>query len=451
MISPTSTTKKGVAFEKWIHDYFTAEILAGRFFAKSECCRVRKKPKYHSRDRNGDITFDVSIEISLPGASEFSSVVLIECKNYMHPVPIDDAEEFFAKVQQVAAAKAKGVLASTASFQSGVREFARSKGIGLLRYFDRKNCKWELLRSPSASIRGGKFADPVEPANGLANQDHRSEVFDLYLQSPMRTTNSLYDFFKDMLWDTTLSSSQLRRITNVRSKQISAVPFIEKGNLEDLALNILQGISYRTGQVPLQQICEHEKICSGLAVKLNVKPSSEFTNGQVLGRITFDPPKIEIYRQPNPILGRTRFTLAHELAHHLLGHGKYMRREYCEDTDFSLQRRQAPDETDIARMEFQANFLASSILLPQRNVIEDFRKLVHDLELPNRGYGELYVDIQPCNIQNFELVSAHFMRMYGVSRVATAIRLQSLGLLHDARKQNAANPRPTNTLPFEWL
>ena len=43
--------------------------------------------------------------------------MLIECKNYSHAVPVDYAEEFFAKVQQVAAANVKAVIASTASFQ----------------------------------------------------------------------------------------------------------------------------------------------------------------------------------------------------------------------------------------------------------------------------------------------------------------------------------------------
>jgi hypothetical protein len=344
--------------------------------------------------------------------------VLIECKNYTHPVTVDDVEEFFTKVQQVASAKAKAVLASTASFQSGAREFARAKGIGLLRYFNQKNCKWELMRSPSGGIRAGVTADASEVVSGLTNPNHKSEVFDLYLQSPTRDTNSLYDFFKDLLSDDALSIGQLRKITNLRAKQISVVPFIEKDELENVATSILRDISYMAGKVPLQRLCEYETDRSGLVVNHNVMPSSDFIERQVLGRITFDPPRIEVYRQINLILGRTRFTLAHELAHHLLGHGKYMRREYCQDADFFLARASAPEGTDIARMEFQANFLASSLLLPKHNVIEDFRKLVRQMELPNRGYGQLYLDTQPCNIQNFERISAYYVLYEAVRRFA---------------------------------
>ena len=99
-MSQTSTTSRGDVLEKRIYDYFKAEISADRFFAKADCCKLRSKPKYFSRDRRSTITFDVSVEIYMPGAAEPSVVFLIECKNYTHAVPVDDAEEFFIKVPQ---------------------------------------------------------------------------------------------------------------------------------------------------------------------------------------------------------------------------------------------------------------------------------------------------------------------------------------------------------------
>ena len=166
-----STIQRGDALERRIHTFFSDELAAGRFFAKAECCKLRKKPKYFSRDRGTEISFDLSIEIFMPGATELSSVVLIECKNYGHAVPVDDAEEFFAKIQQVAAAKAKGVIASTASFQSGAREYSKSKGIGLLRYFSRKDCKWELMRSPALGGSVDVRDDALDVAAGLSKED----------------------------------------------------------------------------------------------------------------------------------------------------------------------------------------------------------------------------------------------------------------------------------------
>jgi Zn-dependent peptidase ImmA (M78 family) len=131
--------------------------------------------------------------------------------------------------------------------------------------------------------------------------------------------------------------------------------------------------------------------------------------------------------------GRDRFTLAHELAHHLLDHGRYLVRESCDDNDFVLRRSAAIDGSDVARMEFQANYLAASLLMPRTHVTEDFHRLVRTLEIADKGFGPLYVDNQPCNLQNFAAVTGRLMQKYGVSRAAAKIRLESMGLLRDER------------------
>jgi Zn-dependent peptidase ImmA (M78 family) len=183
-------------------------------------------------------------------------------------------------------------------------------------------------------------------------------------------------------------------------------------------------------------LCEIERKRCGLSVNLDVVPNSEYVERQVLGRINFQPLRIEVYRQEITNPGRAKFTLAHELAHHILNHGKYMTGEWCDASDFALERSASIDGTNVARMEFQANYLAASLLLPRHNVVSDFRGLASGLQLSNRGFGSLYVDDQPCNIQNFEAVARHFTSNYGVSHIAATIRLKSLGLLRDERKRS---------------
>jgi Zn-dependent peptidase ImmA (M78 family) len=219
------------------------------------------------------------------------------------------------------------------------------------------------------------------------------------------------------------------------------VPFREKEELESVASSTLEDLAYSTGQVPLADICAAESRKTGLTVHLDVQPTADIIERQVLGRILFNPSRIEVFTLESPNPGRARFTLAHELAHHLLGHGKHMTREYCQQADFSLKRSSRIEGTNVARMEFQANYLAASLLLPKQNIVADFRTLVRDLDLPNRGFGPLYVDDQACNLQGFEVVLGHVTRKYGVSRTAATIRLQSLGLLKDARKPSVSlNP-----------
>lgn len=441
-----NSTRKGDLLEENIYNLFHEEIEADRFWAKKPNCKLFRKKGYFSKDRSGNIFFDFSIEIYLPGASEYSLVVLIECKNYNHAVPVDDAEEFFSKIQQISGANVKGVIASTASFQLGTRNFSKSKGIGLLRYFDKTNFKWELMRSPSTSNRmmSAKTEDTDLTCNvvedGLSRQDFKSTVFDFYFQSPVRDTNYLWDFFEDLTLSTSLSSTQIRKIANPRSKLSNHVPFLEKEKLEAQSVSTLSEINHVNGEVSLDALCAREQTRCGLKIITNLIAPEDSPYNQALGRIVFQTLEIHIFKQQDPHRGRERFTLAHELAHHLLNHSKYMSREYCDESDHTLNRQNGNINTDIARMEFQANYLAGCLLMPKIDFINDFHQISRTLNISNKGFGALYVDNQSCNRLNYAMVTSHLMQKYGVSRSAVAIRLEGFNLLIDARAKYGAAP-----------
>jgi len=429
----TSTTKTGDALESKIRDYFEAEIAADRFWVKKECCKVLWKPKYFSRDRNADIVFDVSIEIYLPGESVFSSLVIIECKNYSDPVPVDDIEEFFAKVQQVAPANAKAVMASTASFQRGTREYAKSKGIGLLRYFSHNDCKWELKRSPSASAATLSLANARFVEDGLEFNKFVSPIFDLYLQSPSRVTNSLWGFIEDLIQYSDLPPNSIEKVVNTRTRHPNRVPFVEKDDMEAKAADLLSLFSYFGGEVNLEAIYTREHQRTGLIVRTGVKKDNKAgAVSGALGLIRFEPLVIEIYCQENPNRGREKFTLAHELSHYFLSHGDYLVREYCDESDFTIDRRTALEGADISRLEYQANFFASCLLMPRHHFLNEFHAASARFGIINRGFGALYVDTQPCNLQNLKLVTMALAKKFGVSKAAVRIRLATLGLLRES-------------------
>lgn len=427
-----NTTSKGDALELSVYGYFEDLIRAEQFICRSSCCKIFLKKGYYSRDRGSEIVFDVSIEIYLPGATDYSEVWLIECKNYSHPVPVNDVEEFYAKVQQVLPTGAKPVMVSNAAFQTGARNFAQAKKMGILRYLPPSDVKWELYRSPSASTPTGSGDTSEGIMRGLCSQEFRGAAFDLYMQSPAGLTNSLWDFAEGMLSASRFTASQLHSMRNPRDHQTHQVPFVEQAELEERAIGILQDIGYRGGPVPLDEICSREAEACGLKVITEASPVSSGDN-TALGRISFSPLEIVVYQQPVPNTGRQRFTLAHELAHHLLSHGKYMAAESCDEGDFSLRRDGSELTPDIARMEYQANILASCLLMPRACFIGDFRRIAQWLHLPNRRFGELFLDSQPCNYQNYLAVTRELMERYGVSRAATTIRLESLGLLKDVR------------------
>jgi hypothetical protein len=125
---------KGTLYENQVATAVEAELAQGNLGIDPGLATVRRKPKYFSRDRQKDITFDLSIEVFRRGASTPYWVWVWECKNYGHRVPVDDAEEFHEKLQQVGADRTKGTISTPIGFDPGTIEYARSKGIGLCRY-----------------------------------------------------------------------------------------------------------------------------------------------------------------------------------------------------------------------------------------------------------------------------------------------------------------------------
>lgn len=113
-----NSTALGDRLEEQVFEFFKGEVEKGTFLFVPQCCQVFRKKGYYSAKRQSNIIFDVSIEARLPGADEYSFLVLIECKNYSHSVPVDDLEEFNSKVEQVSGGK--GILVSTAELQRGL-------------------------------------------------------------------------------------------------------------------------------------------------------------------------------------------------------------------------------------------------------------------------------------------------------------------------------------------
>lgn len=434
-----NSTAFGNKLEKSIFNLFREEIEQGRFFAKPECCKLHQKKGYYSKDRQSDIIFDVSIEIYLPGASEYSMLVLIECKNSTGTIQVDDVEEFFSKTQQISGGNIKGVVASTNSFQRGALNFAQAKGFGLLRYYDRSNFQWILKRSPSFNTQASDVASSVAAEIALQDESYKSQYFDFYALSIYRFTTSLWDFFDDFTASSDLTQEDLSVISNRRNRTIVRVPFIGKDDIEALATKVHGQIGYTRGTVSLDAVCDLEHAACGLRVINDDSHLIEPNSNDMLGSISFSPLEIRLYTQQSRHSGRERFTLAHELAHHLLGHCKYITAEYCRAVDLASNATPNLESSDIARMEWQANYFASCLLLPWYNLASNFFGILKDLQLPDKGFGPLYVDNQRINLDNYyaiiDLLKAH----YNVSRTAIKIRLEGLGLLNDARGSTSIN------------
>lgn len=125
--------KKGESFELEVKELLEAALYHGELGLSSKCARVFHRKPYYSRDRNSQITFDVSLELRRQKADEPYLIWIWECKDYRKAVPVDDIEEFHAKLEQIGVHKTKGTVACRNGFQKSAVEIAKAKGIGLVR------------------------------------------------------------------------------------------------------------------------------------------------------------------------------------------------------------------------------------------------------------------------------------------------------------------------------
>lgn len=428
-----NTIKKGDTLEDKVFELFKEYILKDRFWARKECCKIYKKKGYYSKDRKKNIIFDVAIEIFLPGQKTYSSLVLIECKNYNHKVPVDDVEEFFMKAQQISGGNIKGIVVSNNAFQEGAFNFSESKGIGLLRYYDKNNLDWVLTRSPSSLVSSHYALNEWSNAyKGLHVEGFESKHFDLYGYVSHQYTNSLRLFISNLVKQGQVDefNGSLAQIEARDSEDICLVKYKEELEIEEICGSILDKVGYSFGEVPLNKICSLLKEEHGL----RVIETDNLRNG-VLGQISFDPLEIKIHRG-HENEARKRFTLAHELGHFLLGHSEYMSGEKCHESSLDLENPCEVGIRDVMRMEWQANQFASCLLLPKKEFVQMFCSIAAINGLSNKGFGILYLDSQRCNLDTFYSVTSSLMNKYKVSRSAVKIRLKKLGFINE----------PSNTL-----
>ena len=414
---------------------FKHELESGGLGWSPAWGKIYKKKGYYSAARKKNIIFDIVIEFTRPGATTCTSVFIIECKDYKGTVPVDDVEEFAGKLAQLSEISVKGIFATNSAFQAGSRNVAKANGFGLLRYFANATFKWELQRLASSSVAAQLAPDSFQIERALTVQEFRSPVFDIFGAVGRHVSNSLWDFMS-ALSPLPKDDEDLSGARTTRPKYVNQVQYFQPEEVDDVVQQVLSSIGYRSGVVSLDAICASEAIKTGLQVSLVER--SPGIAAEVLGSITFNPSEIQIYPQENIHKARYRFTLAHELGHYFLDHGRYMRGEYCEVTDFREIGDDQIEMSDIARMEWQANYFASCVLMPRASFTASFRQLLIEHGISNRGFGSLYLDSQPCNTKAFYSIATQLMLDYQVSKTAVRIRLQRLGLLTDQRRKATA-------------
>jgi Zn-dependent peptidase ImmA (M78 family) len=133
-------------------------------------------------------------------------------------------------------------------------------------------------------------------------------------------------------------------------------------------------------------------------------------------------------------IAKMHFVQAHELAHFVL-HRKILQINESKDAIYDtenafLGKRQLNSDYDF--MEWQANYFASAILLPEsilRSKVIAIRE-----EIGVKWRGTVYVDDQACTREDYFQTIKNLSEYFQVSKMEVEIRLRGLDLITDNRK-----------------
>jgi len=407
-----SSVHKGDLLEDKFYDYLMEQQSDGRLvdgLHLPDLCKIHKKKSYYCTERQANVTFDVVIEIYREGAEEFAFASVFECKNYdqKYNVPEEKITDFSDKLKRIFKHKAKGALVVSTGLQSGARNLVKKRGIGLVKY-DRNGFETILPRQ-SKSLITSSFIEK----NIFQNLNNTKSIkFSSYYDG--KFFSSIGEFLN------CLSGEQVDELVPVKPVTVPYMPFSE---IEARASELLKSLSYSGGEVSLVEICN----------KLSIGKIDECDNSadsEVLGEANFQRNTITIY--PHGNYHRERFTIAHEIGHFYLEHGKYLHSDSVLESDLFVDGEENKDNF-YRSLEFQANTFASCLLLPKDNLIRKISEIRNDLGINGMSHGFVYVDDQPCNFIDYSHIMNQLSGHFQVSKQAIEIRLKNLNLLTDNR------------------
>ena len=378
-----NTTEKGDNFEDKVLTLLMEEIESfNTFINPKNHMKVFKKKKYYSRFRKNDIEFDIAIEVyqdeKIPN---YSSLILIECKDYKGAVGVDQVNKFLQDVRDLSEGNfsynLKPIMAISSNLAKSAFNVALERNVGLIKINESDRLKWVLNRSFE------KYG---------INQALSSKDIFVHSDQP-NYYNSNWFFYSENRWFSSFKD-YLRDITGQKDEcSKSQVVYFSKDTLENIAKEILTKIEYLDGVVCLSDLLSYEVLKS---VKLYKDVIPSVHEKSLLGRVDFKSNEIFIYKKEIEDEKRDRFTLAHELSHILLGHSQYLDKDSFEE--HGLASIQVLDNSMVAKLEFQANYLASCLLVPSEQLAKAFLKIYSELGLKRRGVFWIYLGRVPNSV-----------------------------------------------------
>lgn len=406
-------SKKGPEYENFAFDYFLA-LIEQRFFGFSpEQCKLTPQKPFYSKDRGKNIFFDLVLEIFLPNQTDPFLIFVIECKNYNHKVPVDDIEEFASKIDQIRFQKISPICITTIGFQSGGLTFAKNRGITLWKVIKTSENPEIILNRQKQRLNKLEF----EIKSALTDETYNNwKLGNIFIQTPKKFTLYPKDFINEIISSEYDNAVLFKQFKN----QKIDVPYLSKAKISLIAENLYNQYKSVSGKLEIIQILNDFNI--------SLVRNEAIIDLDTIAEINFSQKKITLFGQNLFSEMQLNFALAHEIGHFLLCHDQYLKIE--RQTVYTSKNIEFTKSLPInlERIEYQANYFAICLLLPETPLKTIFTKLIRKYNVTYRGFSLLYVDEQPCNLDNYIKICIPIANFFMVSQAALKIRLEELGL-----------------------
>jgi Zn-dependent peptidase ImmA (M78 family) len=426
MNKANSTTAKGNTLEDSFYDYLKGQIDRGEKVLGTHSpdrCKLYRMKAYYCPLREGNINCENVLEIYREGADNPQLTIFFECKNYESSVPETQITDFSNKLNRIAEHNSKGFIVTTSALQSGAQNLCKNTGIGLIR-FDPNGSEYKFILERKSITSLSKQRLEVQ-----------KNVYSEEYLKPLKFSAFYNGEYFGSLYQ--LLYSLPNCLVNESVAHNIKVPFVDKKDLESQAHKLLVGIGYLNGKVDLDMACSN----LGLSLIHQSKKLYDSNGVEILGNADFRKNQITIFLH-NDIM-RERFTLAHEIAHFALHHEQYLNSESVTENDL---QQQVQNDNQIARLEYQANYFASCLILPRDQLMKKLAVVRQELGIKDRGAGYIYVDDQPCNITTYTQLIGAICEEFSVSRTVAEIKLKDFELLTDNRSFQSTS-RKLHSIP----
>ena len=398
-----NTVEKGDAFEAKARKIIQKLIDDEHFGYRQEYMHVYEKRGYYSNERKENIIFDIVIEVWLPGATKYSLIYFIECKNYKKRVPVEKIERFRDQVKQVAGLNVKPIFITNSPLQKSAFNIADAAGIMLIQGESTEDYKI-ILHKSNKKLQEQTLPFMVGTHDGsLLN----SEVRTIEKIIDRRVLNTLIEKESEDFVSYGIDRLSKKEIENIVMTELNLInPSILK-EARLLSLNSLK-----------------EYLRDELAIKLQRLN----TDVHLLGYCDFEKNTIGV---SNSVTGSNRefFVLAHEFGHMMLhsklsiGQNIYDR---LEDSKHNFRVGKHVLNNPRHWIEWQANYFASSLIMPTGVFLSRLFWTQRHLGL---SQGKVYIDDQKQNILNFLKLRDKLAYILDVSKTTVVYRLNSLDLI----------------------